>query len=139
MKISASWPVVVAEDSRPDFLLLQAAWSRAGNVNVLECVPDGTALLERLRFPGRRAALVLMDLNMPRKNGLEALAEMKADSGLAAIPVIIFSTSRDDEALRRAYDLGASSYVVKPFGLPELVEAVKIMRSYWLGLVEVPQ
>jgi CheY-like chemotaxis protein len=138
MKVSASWPVVVAEDSVPDFLLLEAAWKRTGNGHSLVCEPDGVALLHRLRLPGMRAALVLMDLNMPRKNGLETLAEMKADPRLASIPVIMFSTSLDDGEIRRAYELGASSYVVKPVGLPELVHAVNLMRTYWLGLIEVP-
>ncbi len=138
MKVSTSWPVVVAEDSVPDFLLLEAAWKRTGNGHSLVCEPDGIALLQRLRLPGMRVALVLMDLNMPRMNGLETLAEMKADSRLASIPVIMFSTSLDDGEIRRAYELGASSYVVKPVGLPELVQAVNLMRTYWLGLIEVP-
>ena len=139
MKVSTSWPVVVAEDSVPDFLLLEAAWKRTGSEHSLVCEPDGVALLQRLRLPDMRAALVLMDLNMPRMNGLETLAEMKADSRLASIPVIMFSTSLDDDDIRRAYDLGASSYVVKPVGLPELVQAVNLMRTYWLGLIEVPK
>jgi CheY-like chemotaxis protein len=139
MKASTSWPVVVAEDSRPDFQLLEAAWQRTGNGHTLVCEPDGIALLERLRLPGMRAALVLMDINMPRMNGLEALAEMKADPRLASIPVVMFSTSPDDDDVRRAYALGASSYVVKPVGLAELVQAVNLMRTYWLGLIEVPK
>jgi CheY-like chemotaxis protein len=139
MKPSISWPVLVAEDSHPDFLLLQAAWRRAGAGHQLLCEPDGDALLKRLREPGMRPALVLMDVNMPRKNGLEALEEMRADPDLAAIPVVMFSTSSDDHDVRRSYELGASSYVVKPVGLPELVEAVAIMQSYWLGLSEVPR
>jgi CheY-like chemotaxis protein len=139
MKVSTSWPVLVAEDSPPDFLLLEEAWKRAGNGHALVCEPDGIALLQRLRLPGMRAALVLMDVNMPRKNGLETLAEMKADPRLVSTPVVIFSTSRDDDDLRRAYQLGASSYVVKPVGLPELVHAVTLIRRYWLGLIEVPK
>jgi CheY-like chemotaxis protein len=139
MKASTSWPVVVAEDSRPDFLLLEAAWNRTGNGHPLLCEPDGIALLRRLRLPGMRAAFVLMDINMPRMNGLEALAEMKADPRLASTPVVMFSTSPDDDDVRRAYALGASSYVVKPVGLPELVQAVNLMRTYWLGLIEVPK
>jgi CheY-like chemotaxis protein len=139
MKVSTSWPVLVAEDSRPDFLLFEAAWKRAGNTHALLCEPDGIALLERLRLPGMRAALVLLDLNMPRKNGLETLADMKADPRLASTPVVIFSTSRDDGDVRRAYQLGASSYVVKPVGLPELLHVVSLMRAYWLGLIEVPK
>jgi two-component system response regulator len=139
MKVNASWPVVVAEDSRPDFLLLEAAWKRTGNRRALVCEPDGVALLQRLRLPGMRAALVLMDLNMPRKNGFDALAEMKADPRLDSVPVVVFSTSRDEEDIRRAYQLGASSYLVKPIGLPELVDAVALMRAYWLGLVEAPE
>jgi CheY-like chemotaxis protein len=103
------------------------------------CEPDGVALLQRLRVPGMRAALVLMDLNMPRKNGLDTLMEMKADPRLATVPVVMFSTSRDEEDIRRAYELGVSSYVVKPMGLPELVNAVALMRGYWLGLVEAPE
>jgi CheY-like chemotaxis protein len=139
MKVSPSWPVVVAEDSRPDFLLLEAAWKRVGSGHTLVCEPDGIALLERLRLPGMRAAFVLMDINMPRMNGLEALAEIKADPRLASTPVVMFSTSPDDDDVRRAYQLGASSYVVKPVGLPELVAAVNLMRTYWLGLIEVPK
>jgi len=139
MKVSTSWPVVVAEDSPADFLLLEAAWTRAGNGHTLVCEPDGTALLQRLRLPGMRAALVLMDVNMPRMNGLEALAEMKADPRLAATPVVMFSVSRNDGDVRRAYQSGASSYVVKPIGLPELVRAVTLIRTYWLGLVEAPE
>ena len=139
MKASTSWPVVVAEDSRPDFQLLEAAWQRTGSGHTLVCEPDGIALLQRLRLPGMRAALVLMDINMPRMNGLEALAEMKADPRLASTPVVMFSTSPDDDDVRRAYALGASSYVVKPVGLPELVQAVNLMRTYWLGLIEMPK
>jgi CheY-like chemotaxis protein len=140
MKVSTSWPVVVAEDSRPDFLLFEAAWKRTGNGRPLLCDPDGIALLKRLRAPGMRAALVLMDLNMPRKNGMDTLAEMKADPHLVSTPVIVFSTSSNEDDIRRAYQLGASSYVVKPIGLPELVDAVALMRAYWLGpMIEAPQ
>ena len=139
MKVNANWPVVVAEDSRPDFLLLEAAWKRTGSRHDLVCEPDGVALLQRLRIPGMRAALVLMDVNMPRQNGLDALAEMKADPRLNSVPVVVFSTSRDEEDIRRAYQLGASSYMVKPIGLPELVNAVVLMRAYWLDLVEAPE
>jgi CheY-like chemotaxis protein len=140
MKVSTSWPVLVAEDSRPDFLLLEAAWKRTGNRRALLCDPDGVALLKRLRLPGMRAALVLMDLNMPRKNGMDTLAEMKADPRLVSTPVVVFSTSSNEEDIRRAYELGASSYVIKPIGMPELVDAVALLRAYWLGLtIEAPE
>ena len=139
MKVSTSWPVLVAEDNPDDFLLLEAAWARSGKGQALECAPDGIALLERLRLPGMRAALVLMDVNMPRMNGLEALAEMKVDPRLDSTPVVMFSTSSLDQDVRRAYQLGATSYVVKPAGLPELVATVTLLRAYWLGLVEVSE
>jgi two-component system response regulator len=139
MKPSTSWPVLVAEDNPDDFFLLEAAWTRAGKGRALECEPDGIALLERLRLPGMRAALVLMDVNMPRMNGLETLAEMKVDPCLESTPVVMFSTSRLDRDVRRAYQLGASSYVVKPAGLPELVSAVTLIRAYWLELIEAPE
>src|SRR5450756_2336891 len=139
MKVRTNWPVLVAEDNLPDLLLLEEDWKRAGNGHTLIYDPHGIALLQRLRLPGMRAALVLMDLNMPRMNGLETLAEMKAGPRLVSTPVVVFTTSRDDDDLRRAYQLGASSYVVKPVGLPELVHAVTLIRTYWLGLVEVPK
>lgn len=139
MKVGTRWPVLVAEDNPNDFLLLEAVWKRAGNGHALVCEPDGIALLERLRLPGMRAALVLMDVNMPRMNGLEALAEMKVDPRLESTPVVMFSTSSLDRDVRRAYQLGASSYVVKPAGLPELVSAVALLRAYWLGLIEVSE
>jgi CheY-like chemotaxis protein len=139
MKVNPGFPVLVAEDSPPDFLLLQAAWRRAGAGHALVCAPDGAALLQRLRLPGMRAALVLLDVNMPRKNGLATLEEMKADPRLASTPVVMFSTSRDDGDIRRAYRSGASSYVVKPIGLPELVHAITLICTYWLDLVEVPE
>jgi two-component system response regulator len=139
MKVNASWPVLVAEDNPDDFFLLEAAWKRAGEGHALVCEPDGIALLQHLRLPGMRAALVLMDLKMPRMNGLEALAEMKADPHLASTPVVMFSTSRLDRDVRRAYQLGASSYVFKPLGLPEFVSAATLIRDYWLDLIEVPE
>ena len=139
MKVNASWPVLVAEDNPDDFFLLEAAWKRAGEGHALVCEPDCIALLQHLRLPGMRAALVLMDLKMPRMNGLEALAEMKADPHLASTPVVMFSTSRVDRDVRRAYQLGASSYVFKPLGLPEFVSAATLIRDYWLDLIEVPE
>ena len=131
--------MLVAEDNPDDFFLLEAAWTRAGKGHALVCAPDGIALLEHLRLPGMRAALVLMDVNMPRMNGLEALAEMKVDPRLGSTPVVMFSTSRLDRDVSRAYQLGASSYVVKPVGLPELVNAVTLIRTYWLELIEAPE
>jgi two-component system response regulator len=139
MKTSASWPVLVAEDNADDFFLLEAAWKRAGKDHALVCARDGIALLQRLRLPGVRAALVLMDVNMPRMNGMEALAEMKVDPRLASTPVVMFSTSSLDRDVSRAYQLGASSYVVKPAGMPELVSAVALIRAYYLGLIEVSE
>jgi len=76
---------------------------------------------------------------MPRKSGLDTLTEMKADPRLACTPVVVFSTSSNEADIRKSYQLGASSYVVKPIGLPELVSAVSLMRAYWLGLIEAPE
>ncbi len=139
MKANASWPVLVAEDNPDDFFLLETAWKRSGKGHALVCAPDGIALLQRLRLPGVRAALVLMDVNMPRMNGLEALAAMKVDPRLDSTPVVMFSTSCLDRDVSRAYQLGASSYVVKPAGMPELVKTVALIRAYWLGLIEVSE
>jgi CheY-like chemotaxis protein len=109
-------------------------------------VEDGEELLDYLRRRGRYAppapapvpGLVLLDLNMPRKDGREALAEIKADPELRKIPVVVFTTSKRDEDVQRSYCAGANSFVVKPVTFQGLVDLMATLKRYWLETVELP-
>jgi CheY-like chemotaxis protein len=85
-----------------------------------------------------RPGLILLDLNMPRKDGREALKEIKADPELRRIPVVMLTTSRDEEDIARSYDLGANSYIAKPVSFDALVKLVSTLQLYWFELVELP-
>jgi CheY-like chemotaxis protein len=115
-------------------------------VNVLHCVEDGEELMEYLRRQGRYVdqkdaplpGLILLDLNMPRKDGREALKEIKADPELRRIPIVVLTTSKAEEDILRTYDLGVNSYVTKPVTFKSLVELVKVLGRYWFEVVELP-
>jgi CheY-like chemotaxis protein len=114
--------------------------------NPLEFVENGEDLMDYLRRQGRfappahapRPGLILLDLNMPRKDGREALAELKSDPDLREIPVVVLTTSSSEEDLHRIYGLGANSYITKPVTFRGLVEAMKQLGRYWFELVELP-
>jgi DNA-binding response OmpR family regulator len=128
------------EDDPNDVLLLQRAFRKAGiNLNI-QSVSDGDKAVaylsgadgygERDKFPA--PSLVMLDLKMPRKSGLEVLQWIRAEAKLKRLLVVIFTSSRHDEDVNRAYDLGANSYLVKPVGFDMLVEMAKIIHQYWL-------
>lgn len=107
---------------------------------------DGEELTDYLFRRGRwasvdapRPELILLDLNMPRKDGREALAEIKADPDLRRIPVVVLTTSSSPEDVRRAYSLGANSYVTKPGSYEGLVAAVRALQTWWFGCVTLPE
>ena len=139
-------PVVIlcAEDDDDDFMLTREALQEAHLLNRLERVEDGVELLEYLRHSGRdskkypQPALILLDLNMPRKDGREALREIKADNALRQYPVVVLTTSKAEEDVIRSYDLGVNSFIIKPVTFGGLVEAVKVLSRYWFELVELP-
>ena len=136
--------LVIAEDDDDDCLLLKEALKRAGVTEEPFWVKNGEELLALLRrrgdaFPGDGGpVLILLDLNMPKMDGREALQELKSDPSLRRIPVIVMTTSQADEDIQRCYDLGVCSYIRKPTGFEELVEAVRLLQRYWLELVELP-
>lgn len=138
--------ILLAEDDADDRLLVREALAEGRVLNELRCVEDGEELLDYLRRQGRyadpetspRPGLVLLDLNMPRKDGREALREIKADPDLRRIPVVVMTTSKAEEDIFRSYDLGASSYITKPVTFERLVELMKVMGRYWFELVELP-
>jgi two-component system response regulator len=138
--------VLVADDDADDRLLTRDALVSRSSTTEVRFVADGVELLEYLRRRGRfadlvdspRPGLILLDLNMPRMSGHEVLRELKADPALREIPVVVLSTSSDEEDVRRAYEIGGSSYIRKPVAFDELVEAMHVVTRYWLGLVEHP-
>jgi CheY-like chemotaxis protein len=138
--------ILMAEDDADDRLLVKEALEESRVLNELRFVEDGEELLEYLRREGRyagegrapRPGLVLLDLNMPRKDGREALREIKADPDLRRIPVVVMTTSKAEEDIFRSYDSGASSYITKPVTFDRLVDLMKTMGQYWIEFVELP-
>jgi CheY-like chemotaxis protein len=138
--------ILLADDDPDDRKLTQDAFVENRLVNVLHCVEDGEELMEYLRRQGRYVAqkdaplpgLILLDLNMPRKDGREALKEIKADPELRRIPIVVLTTSKAEEDILRTYDLGVNSYVTKPVTFKSLVELVKVLGRYWFEVVELP-
>jgi CheY-like chemotaxis protein len=142
----AAIPILLADDDDDDWSLTRDALRESRIENPLRRVADGEELLDYLRRRGRFAApadaprpgIILLDLNMPRKGGHEALAEIKADPALRPIPVIVFSTSTADIDVVRTYQLGASSFIAKPRTFEGLVDAMKAIERYWLRTVNLP-
>ena len=143
MRAGQSISILVADDDPDDRLLIADAFSEVSLANELRFVHDGEELLSYLqqRAPfvaAPRPGVVLLDLNMPRKDGREALAEIKADPDLRNIPVVVLTTSRAEEDVLRAYDLGVAGFVVKPVSYVALVDLVKGLANYWFEIVELP-
>lgn len=141
-------PVVIlmADDDEDDRLLARDALEESRVANDLHFVCDGVELLEYLRRQGQYVdpqssptpGVILLDLNMPRKNGREALEEIKADPALRRIPVIIMTTSQAEEDIVRSYDLGAASFITKPITFEGLVKVMTGLGTYWVEIVRLP-
>ncbi len=138
--------ILVADDDPDDRQMTREAFQESLLLNDLRFVEDGEELMDYLhqrgKFAGEGAApppgLILLDLNMPRKDGREALQEIKSDPRLRAIRVIIMTTSKAEEDVIRSYDLSASSYITKPVTFERLVDVVRTLGKYWLEIVELP-
>jgi CheY-like chemotaxis protein len=142
-----SWiSIVMADDDEDDQLLAREALAENRLANPIQFVSDGEQLLAYLRnqppFEDREACprpgLILLDLNMPRMDGREALREIKADPDLRSIPVVVLTTSKAEEDILRTYDLGANSYITKPVSFDGLIEVMGSLGGYWLGIVQLP-
>jgi CheY-like chemotaxis protein len=135
--------ILLVEDNAGDVRLTQEAF-RDGKVrHNLRVVKDGVEALAYLRREGSYAAavrpdLILLDLNLPRKDGRTVLAEIKADVHLRSIPVVVLTTSRAESDIQAAYDLQANCYVTKPVDLDEFIAAVRSMEEFWLTIVALP-
>lgn len=135
--------LVMAEDDPEDQMLVRDAFKEARLANRLVMVSDGEELMDVLnRRSGYEDAprpdMLLVDLNMPRKDGREAIAEIKADPGLRGIPIIVLTTSGSEEDIAFSYDRGVNSYIRKPVTFDKLVEMVQALGRYWFEIVELP-
>ena len=138
--------ILLADDDEDDLQMTQEALEHSRLGNDLRFAVDGEDLMDYLLRRGRYAdpadspapGLILLDLNMPKKDGREALAEIKANPDLRKIPVIVLTTSRAEEDVFRTYELGVSSFITKPVTFEGLVEAMKVLTEYWFEIVELP-
>jgi len=131
--------ILLVEDSRADAILIQEALRQVSAEHSVETVTDGERAMARLRnTSATRPDLVLLDLNLPRKDGRAVLAEIKEDEALRSIPVIILTTSSAPADVAFAYTHCANSYVRKPLGLDALVEAATAIRDFWLRTATLP-
>ncbi len=138
--------ILLADDDEEDLLMTQEALQQSRLGNDLRLAYDGEQLMDYLLRRGQYAdpadspvpGLILLDLNMPRKDGREALTEIKANPDIRTIPVIVLTTSRTEEDVFRSYDLGVSSFITKPVTFEGLVNAMKVLSQYWFEIVELP-
>lgn len=138
--------ILMADDDADDRLMTREAFEESRLLNDLRFVEDGEELLDYLKRRGKysdpanspRPGLILLDLNMPRKDGREALREIKDDPNLKPIRVIVLTTSKAEEDIFRTYDLSAASYITKPVTFDSLVEVIWTLGKYWLEIVELP-
>ena len=138
--------ILMADDDEDDRLMTKEALEEARLLNTIDFVHDGVELIQYLKNESPyedagenpRPDLILLDLNMPRKSGREALEEIKADPKLKRIPVVILTTSEADTDIIRSYDLGASSFIVKPVSFDGLVKTMEGLSQYWTQIVRLP-
>ena len=130
--------ILLVEDNQADALLLQEALRLAEVHEPVHVVRDGESALEHLRVVTPLPKLVLLDLNLPRKDGREVLAEIRADPALHELPIIILTTSSSPPDVQFAYESGANAYIRKPLGLDELVDAAESIRDFWLRTATLP-
>jgi CheY-like chemotaxis protein len=143
---SANKVVLMADDDPDDRLLARDAMLESQTGGDLHFVEDGEELLDYLRRRGKyqtaasapRPGLILLDLNMPKKDGREALREIKGDPELRRVPVVVLTTSRADTDIGALYEMGASSFIIKPFQFEALVGVMRAIGLYWFNIVELP-
>jgi CheY-like chemotaxis protein len=138
--------ILMADDDADDRLLAKDALSECRVPGELHFVENGEELLDYLHRRGKyaqtstspRPGLILLDLNMPKKDGREALREIKTNAQLRKIPVVVLTTSQADTDIAQIYDLGANSFITKPVTFESLVKVMKVLGDYWCDIVELP-
>ena len=146
MRSSLPIRILVAEDDADDRLMIKDAFEESRLGNPVDFVEDGVQLMDYLLRQGEYANLgdcpypgfILLDLNMPRKDGRTALKEIKANPILQRIPIIVLTTSKAEEDIVRTYNLGVNSFICKPVTFESLVEIVKTVGRYWIEIVALP-
>lgn len=146
-KTNGMHPILIAEDDEDDYLLTMEALKEAGVDTQIKWVKDGEELMNYLEPLGSAKkknkrdfpSLILLDLNMPRKDGREVLEEIKRNNTLRKIPVVVLTTSKAETDINHAYDLGVNSYIQKPVRFNDFVEAVKVLSHYWFHIVKLPE
>ncbi len=141
--ITQSVDILLAEDNDDDILLIRESFADAKIVNVLNVVRDGEEALAYLRREGEykdavMPGLLLLDINMPKKNGFEVLMEVKADAALRHLPVVMLTTSQSEADVVKSYSEGACSYIMKPTRFEELARVVKQFALYWALVARIP-
>jgi len=141
-------PVIIlyAEDDPEDRMLVEDAMEEGRLANELHFVEDGEELMDYLHRHGKYTelsnrplpGLILLDLNMPKKDGREALEEIKADPNLRRTPIVVLTTSKAEEDILSSYDLGVSGFIIKPVTFESLVSILKTVTKYWFEIVELP-
>jgi CheY-like chemotaxis protein len=138
--------ILIADDDPEDRMLAKDALDESRLSNELKFVEDGEELLDYLFHRGKYSdkeanptpGLILLDLNMPKKDGREALHEIKKDPALKHIPVVVLTTSQAEEDILRSYNMGVNSFITKPVKFDSLVEIMKVLGKYWFEIVELP-
>ena len=138
--------ILIADDDADDRYLLETAFIEKGYQEKIEFVDNGVEVLNylaRIKKGGEVSGnlypkFILLDLNMPKKDGREVLREMKANPDFRTIPVIVFTTTKSENEIKRCYELGANTYIIKPVSFDALLSVVENIRSYWLNTASIP-
>ena len=146
VKEKNTFSILIAEDDPDDALMIKEAFEENTILNTLYFVEDGEQLMDyllrRRKYNNTELyptpGMILLDLNMPKKDGREALKELKSHNVLRRIPVIVLTTSKAEEDVIKSYDLGVSGFITKPVTFVDMVRFIKIMGKYWLEIVELP-
>ncbi len=147
MKSTRPIVILIADDDAEDRMLIKEALDENRLSNAIQFVENGEELMDYLHNRGaytdkekyQTPGLILLDLNMPKKDGREALKEIKADEHLRVLPVIVLTTSKAEEDILRTYDLGVSSFITKPVTFTALVDVMRTLSKYWFEIVELPK
>jgi len=131
--------ILVAEDDADDRFLIQTAFEEKGYSDILEFVENGIELIAYLDESSKESMprIILLDLNMPKKDGREVLLELKQHHLFKRIPIVVFTTTKNENEIARCYDLGANTYIVKPTSFEELLFIVEQIHSYWLNAAAI--
>lgn len=137
--------ILMADDDADDRMMAEEAFEEARLLNRIEFVQDGQELIDYLRRTGPYEGathglpgLILLDLNMPKKDGRQALEEIKSDAAINHIPIVVLTTSKAEQDIVKSYKLGVSGYITKPVSFEGLVEIMRALKLYWFEIVELP-